>query len=50
SCISDFLEMLDDGSFFASPQTLTPSLTSAPAYPDPVADGVASTYIMQPTP
>ncbi|KAG6370322.1 hypothetical protein JVT61DRAFT_8671 [Boletus reticuloceps] len=50
SVLTDFLETLDDGSFFASPQTVTPSLMSAPAYPDPTADGVASTYVTQLTP
>lgn len=50
SCASDFLETLDDGSFFTSPQTVTPSLMSAPTYPDQAADGVGSTYVAQPTP
>ncbi|KAN0094315.1 hypothetical protein V8E55_002602 [Tylopilus felleus] len=50
SVLTDFLETLDDGSFFASPQTVTPSLMSAPTYPEPTADGVASTYVTQPLP
>ncbi|KAG6370235.1 hypothetical protein JVT61DRAFT_12390 [Boletus reticuloceps] len=50
SVLTNFLETLDDGSFFASPQTVTPSLMSVPAYPDPAADSVASTYVTQLTP
>ena len=50
AAISDFLDTLDDGSFFTSPQTVTPSLMSAPTFPDPAAaDNIASTYITQPT-
>ncbi|KAG9307902.1 hypothetical protein JVU11DRAFT_12946 [Chiua virens] len=49
SVLTDFLETLDDGSFFTSPQTVTPSLMSAP-YPDPSPDNVANTYVTQSTP
>ncbi|KAH0825796.1 hypothetical protein J3R83DRAFT_8852, partial [Lanmaoa asiatica] len=47
SVLTDFLETLNDGSF-TSPQTVTPSLMSAPSYPDPTADNVGSTYVTQP--
>ncbi|KAF8550221.1 hypothetical protein OG21DRAFT_1514283 [Imleria badia] len=50
SVLTDFLETLDDGSFFTSPQTVSPSLMSAPTYPDTATDAVGSTYVTQPTP
>ncbi|KAF9232852.1 hypothetical protein BU15DRAFT_90560 [Melanogaster broomeanus] len=45
SVLTDFLETLDDGSFFTSPpQTVAPSLMSAPSYSNPVSDNVTGTY------
>ena len=32
---SDFLETLDEGSFFTAPTTVTPSLMSSPSFPNP---------------
>ena len=44
---SDFLESLDDGSFFSQP-AVTPSLMSSPTYANTVSLGVDNPYISQP--
>ncbi|KAF8840143.1 hypothetical protein BDN67DRAFT_1053139 [Paxillus ammoniavirescens] len=49
SVLTDFLETLDDGSFFTSPpQTVTPSLMSAPSYSNPPPD--TSSYVTHSAP
>ncbi|CDO77452.1 hypothetical protein BN946_scf184857.g59 [Trametes cinnabarina] len=48
SVLSDFLESLDDGSFFSQPTAVTPSLMSSPTYPNTVSLGVDNPYIAQP--
>ncbi|KAI0357700.1 hypothetical protein OH77DRAFT_1421792, partial [Trametes cingulata] len=48
SVLSDFLESLDDGSFFSQPTAVTPSLMSSPTYANTVALGVDNPYISQP--
>ncbi|OBZ77025.1 Regulator of drug sensitivity 2 [Grifola frondosa] len=48
SVLSDFLESLDDGSFFGQPTTVTPSLMSSPGYTNPVSLGVDNPYIANP--
>ncbi|OSD01024.1 hypothetical protein PYCCODRAFT_1370246 [Trametes coccinea BRFM310] len=48
SVLSDFLESLDDGSFFSQPPAVTPSLMSSPTYANTVALGVDNPYITQP--
>ncbi|KAH7883143.1 hypothetical protein F5I97DRAFT_1815222 [Phlebopus sp. FC_14] len=51
SVLTDFLETLDEGSFFTPPpQTVTPSLMSAPSYPDPQPDTLSSTYVADSAP
>ncbi|KAI0649802.1 hypothetical protein C8Q79DRAFT_940833 [Trametes meyenii] len=50
SVLSDFLESLDDGSFFSQPPAVTPSLMSSPTYPNTVALGVDNPYLAQPPP
>ncbi|KAF9220074.1 hypothetical protein BS17DRAFT_788178 [Gyrodon lividus] len=51
SVLTDFLETLDDGSFFTSPpQTVTPSLMSAPSYSSLPPDSVTNTYVTHSTP
>ncbi|KAI0657618.1 hypothetical protein C8Q70DRAFT_1002839 [Cubamyces menziesii] len=47
SVLSDFLESLDDGSFFSQP-AVTPSLMSSPTYANTVSLGVDNPYITQP--
>ncbi|KAI0332161.1 hypothetical protein GY45DRAFT_1299428 [Cubamyces sp. BRFM 1775] len=47
SVLSDFLESLDDGSFFSQP-AVTPSLMSSPTYANTVSLGVDNPYIAQP--
>ncbi|RPD61806.1 hypothetical protein L227DRAFT_499883 [Lentinus tigrinus ALCF2SS1-6] len=49
SVLSDFLESLDDGTFFSQPPAVAPSLMSSPTYTNPVALGVDNPYITQPT-
>ncbi|KIJ64975.1 hypothetical protein HYDPIDRAFT_89380 [Hydnomerulius pinastri MD-312] len=50
SVLTDFLETLDDGSFFTPPpQTVTPSLMSAP-YSNPPPESVTSTYVTEAAP
>lgn len=44
----DFLESLDDGSFFSQPPAVTPSLMSSPTYANTVSLGVDNPYITQP--
>ncbi|KIJ07186.1 hypothetical protein PAXINDRAFT_140170, partial [Paxillus involutus ATCC 200175] len=49
SVLTDFLETLDDGSFFTSPpQTVAPSLMSAPSYSNPPPD--TSSYVTHSAP
>ncbi|KAI0672186.1 hypothetical protein C8Q78DRAFT_1025682 [Trametes maxima] len=50
SVLSDFLESLDDGSFFSQPPAVTPSLMSSPTYANTVALGVDNPYLAQPPP
>ena len=46
---SDFLESLDDGTFFSQPPAVAPQLMSSPTYANQVALGVDNPYI-QPQP
>ncbi|KAI0772975.1 hypothetical protein BD413DRAFT_543696 [Trametes elegans] len=48
SVLSDFLESLDDGSFFSQPPAVGSSLMSSPTYTNSVALGVDNPYITQP--
>ncbi|KAI0767552.1 hypothetical protein C8Q74DRAFT_1203687 [Fomes fomentarius] len=48
SVLSDFLESLDDGSFFSQPSAVAPSMMSSPTYANPVSLGVDNPYITQP--
>ncbi|TFK86219.1 hypothetical protein K466DRAFT_587404 [Polyporus arcularius HHB13444] len=48
SVLSDFLESLDDGTFFSQPPAVPPSLMSSPTYTNPVSLGVDNPYITQP--
>ena len=48
SIYRDFLESLDDGTFFSQPP-VTSSLMSSPTYTNPVTLGVDNPYITQPT-
>ena len=44
----DFLESLDDGTFFSQPPAVPPQLMSSPTYANPVALGVDNPYIAAP--
>ncbi|KAI0634388.1 hypothetical protein C8Q77DRAFT_1217563 [Trametes polyzona] len=48
SVLSDFLESLDDGTFFSQPQAVAPSLMSSPTYANTVSLGVDNPYLTQP--
>ncbi|KAM5546164.1 hypothetical protein V8D89_000290 [Ganoderma adspersum] len=47
SVLSDFLESLDDGTFFSQPPAVAPQLMSSPTYANQVALGVDNPYIQQ---
>ncbi|KAI1786216.1 hypothetical protein LXA43DRAFT_75139 [Ganoderma leucocontextum] len=49
SVLSDFLESLDDGTFFSQPPAVASQLMSSPSYANQVALGVDNPYIQQPT-
>ena len=44
----NFLESLDDGTFFSQPPAVPPQLMSSPTYANPVALGVDNPYIAAP--
>ncbi|KAH9924975.1 uncharacterized protein BXZ73DRAFT_91157 [Epithele typhae] len=48
SVLSDFLESLDDGTFFSQPPAIGTSLMSSPTYTGPVSLGVDNPYIPPP--
>ena len=48
SVAEDFLESLDDGTFFSQPPAVGSSMMSSPSYANPVALGVDNPYIPQP--
>ncbi|KAI0922840.1 hypothetical protein AcW1_002605 [Taiwanofungus camphoratus] len=48
SVLSDFLESLDDGTFFSQPTTVAPSMMSPPPYNNTVPLGVENSYISSP--
>ncbi|KAH9834795.1 uncharacterized protein C8Q71DRAFT_766434 [Rhodofomes roseus] len=50
SVLSDFLESLDDGSFFGQPPGVNPSLMSPTPYGNSVSLGVDNPYITHPQP
>ncbi|KZT64239.1 hypothetical protein DAEQUDRAFT_732911 [Daedalea quercina L-15889] len=50
SVLSDFLESLDDGSFFGQPPGVNPSLMSPTPYGNSVSLGVDNPYITSPQP
>ncbi|KAI0827268.1 hypothetical protein BC628DRAFT_1318533 [Trametes gibbosa] len=49
SVLSDFLESLDDGSFFSQPPAVAPTMMSSPNYAHAVSLGVDNPYLTQPS-